>query len=102
MTQFENVEVFRTDVQSSESARQIIEGLSSVMEEARITFDLEDVDRILRIASARQINTTLVETIVGLSGHCAEVLGDTVPEPLAKVMFTWHSPRRPMIVTQVD
>lgn len=78
------VEVFRTDVGSREAARQIILYLSSVLDGAQVSFDLEDVDRILRIAAPEEIRTDVVVLIVGLLGHKAEVLSDTVAEPMLK------------------
>ena len=77
----EVVEVFKTNVRNRGTARQIINCLSSVIEGARVSFDLEDVDRVLRIAATTEIQASIVVEIVDLFGYEAEVLEDTILEP---------------------
>jgi hypothetical protein len=69
------VEVFKTNVHSAQQAGQIIRQLQQILPEARINFDLEDCDKILRIATpADFINVEQVVTIVNAYGCSAEVL----------------------------
>ncbi len=44
------IEVFKTNVQEDEQAERLIKALSDYFPNSRITFDLEDCDRILRVA----------------------------------------------------
>lgn len=74
------VEVFRTDITDKAIAVQVIKCLSSAYEGACINFDLEDVDRILRIASTGPVQTDVVIAVVESFGYHADVLPDVVEE----------------------
>ena len=76
----EIVEVFRTNVASPEVARQICLCLASSLEGSRVTFDLQDVDRILRIASRQEIQTEVATATVNAFGFQATLLPDTVED----------------------
>lgn len=71
------VEVFKTNVDSTK-APQILTCLSSLYEGARVSFDLEDIDRVLRIASSSAVDAQVVICVVESFGFHAEVLPDEV------------------------
>jgi hypothetical protein len=72
------VEVLKTNVQQSEDADLIRACLSSLFEPARITFDLEDIDCVLRVATHLPVNAEMVIYVVSLFGFRAEVMPDVV------------------------
>ena len=73
------VEVFKTNVQHKELADQLVSVLQGRIDFCKINFDLEDCDRILRVAN--QAGTVLAEDVIyflrGFDFH-AEVLPDDV------------------------
>ena len=71
-TQF--IEVFRTNVTDLDLSMTILLCLASMFEGAQITFDLEDVDNVLRIASSSSIDTKAVISVVSRFGFQAEVM----------------------------
>ncbi len=70
------VEVFKTNVQAADVADVIVQSLSKLCPASEINFDLEDCDRILRVASV-EINIQLIISILSDLGYCCEVLSDT-------------------------
>ncbi len=73
------VEVFKTDVDSSVTARQLITAIVQELDGCRANFDLEDCDRILRVC--REAGPVDAETVIALLhryGYAAQVLEDTV------------------------
>ncbi len=69
------VEVFKTNVEGVQTAATLIEHLQSLYPDARITFDLEDCDRILRIApKAIPIEVDSVVELVQRHGQWIELL----------------------------
>jgi hypothetical protein len=68
------VEVFKTNVTDS-SADVALDWLQSILPHARITFDLEDTDRILRIEAADVPVSSIVDGLNGMQ-IWAEVLPD--------------------------
>lgn len=54
------VEVFKTDVNNQEDAAQVISALQVILPSAKINFDLEDCDKILRIEN-QTININTIE-----------------------------------------
>ena len=80
MNNLEFVEVFTTNVTSRTDAAMISSLLASLFENSQVTFDLQDVDRVLRIASSRPINNEWIVSIVNLFGFKAEVMPDVVSE----------------------
>ncbi len=67
------VEVFQTDVNSEDLALQVIEQLALAMPGAKINFDLEDCDRILRIADF-QVDIALIYSVASEFGIFCELL----------------------------
>jgi hypothetical protein len=58
------VEVFKTNVDNEYSAKLIIQKLKKILPQAAINFDLEDCDRVLRIAFYH--GAIEVQTITGV------------------------------------
>jgi hypothetical protein len=71
------VEVFKTNVESPHAARQLTQALTERIPAARISFDLEDKDRILRIETQWQ-NLDVAQIIAFLREErfACEVLED--------------------------
>lgn len=70
------VEVFRTTV-ARRAAAGLLQQLRARFPACRITFDLADVDRILRIqTTGAPIDAARVAQLVHASGFCCEVLPD--------------------------
>lgn len=67
------IEVFQTNVDSEDLAFQVIERLSLAMPMAEINFDLEDCDRILRIADM-EVDIALIYKVTSELGIFCEVL----------------------------
>ncbi|HPH47072.1 MAG TPA: hypothetical protein PLJ60_21400 [Chryseolinea sp.] len=67
------VEVFRTNVQSSHVAQDIIANLLQYYPTAKINFDLEDCDKILRIESQHIVLENVIELLTS-NGYTCEVL----------------------------
>jgi len=67
------VEVFKTNVQTKRIAKMIIADLSQLLPNARINFDLEDCDNILRI-ECQQLTIGEVIEIVERCGYSCSVL----------------------------
>lgn len=54
------VEVFKTNVNSMDKAKQVIDTLKNILPTAIINFDLEDVDKIIRIENYK-IDVDMIE-----------------------------------------
>lgn len=67
------VEVFRTNVDNENAARELTRVLSSVFPLGRVNFDLDDCDRILRIEHA-SVCVESVLFIMRSNGFSCEVL----------------------------
>ncbi|WP_341835983.1 hypothetical protein WJU16_24480 [Chitinophaga pollutisoli] len=77
------VEVFKTDVDSTASARRITAAIMEAMEGCRANFDLEDCDRILRVC--RDSGTVDAEAVIALvrkHDYSAVVLEDIVTQSI--------------------
>ena len=71
------VEVFKTNITKSKIAKRLIIRLTEVLPACKMTFDLEDCDRIFRIESlANTIDNELVKTFFEQNGFVCEVLND--------------------------
>ena len=69
------VEVFKTNVSKIKEAERVAKMLADVLPAGKISFDLEDCDRILRIEAVNgQINCQQVITLVQKNGFACEVL----------------------------
>lgn len=70
---YKMVTVFKTDVQSSETASFILNRLISEYPDFRINFDLEDCDNILRVEGQNiQINN-IISSLQSLGHACEEL-----------------------------
>ena len=67
------IEVFKTNVSDAEQSQRILEELSSHFLESRLTFDLDDCDKILRI-EAQSICPLFICDYFHKKGLCAELL----------------------------
>lgn len=73
------VEVFKTDVASSATARQLITAIVQELNGCLANFDLEDCDRILRVCrEAGPVDAEAVIALMRRYGYTAQVLEDTV------------------------
>ncbi len=71
------VEVFKTNISKRRTAKQLMTALSSVLPSCKMTFDLEDCDRVFRIESVTNaIDIELVKTFFKQNGFVCEVLND--------------------------
>lgn len=69
------VEVFKTNVQKSDEAQVVIKNLLEHFPNAKINFDLEDCDRILRIENETKI-ALFVINLVKKNGFTCKELSD--------------------------
>lgn len=67
------VEVFKTNVQNSRQAQPILTHLQARFPDYEINFDLEDCDRILRVAG-EGVDTAIIMALMSAFGHRCEVL----------------------------
>ena len=71
------VEVFKTNVTKSKTAHGLISQLITVLPTCRMTFDLEDCDRIFRVESrTNTIDIELIKFYFKQHGFVCEVLND--------------------------
>jgi len=76
------VEVFKTDVQYADHARALVDRIHRAFPGYKANFDLEDCDRILRVACTHgDINTSRLISLLNHMGVWAEVLTDEVDLP---------------------
>ena len=68
------VEVFKTNVQNQTQARIILSLLQSDFSEAKINFDLEDCDKILRVEGMNALYSQIIVNDLGKLGFKCEVL----------------------------
>jgi hypothetical protein len=73
------IEVFKTNVEDEDHAGLIVTEIQKAFPSYLANFDLEDCDRILRIASKRQVDAEALITLLAALGYHAEVLPDEVP-----------------------
>jgi hypothetical protein len=71
------VEIFKTDVQEAARAKRVIAMLGRKHPDYLVNFDIEDVDKILRIESAAtQINCVEIESLVADLGVFCKIFSD--------------------------
>jgi hypothetical protein len=70
---YENVQVFKTSVEEKISANKLQTQLMNYFPHCKITFDLEDCDRILRMQGAG-ISPSKVIELLKSNGYEAEIL----------------------------
>lgn len=69
------VEVFKTNVQGNEEANNLAKVIHQHYPESQVNFDLEDCDKILRIAG-RQIEPEAIVILASALGYQIEELPD--------------------------
>jgi len=67
------VEVFKTNVDDEIVAESLVQELKLLLPGSAVNFDLEDCDRILRVAG-HGINTGTITALLMRNGHHCEVL----------------------------
>ncbi len=73
------IEIFKTNVETEREAGLLKSFLGELFPTARITFDLSDCDRILRIESGNEPTELLKATeILARNGFFCEVLSDEI------------------------
>jgi hypothetical protein len=68
-----SVEVFKTDILRQTDAEQVAAVLHSFFRNCRISFDLEDCDRVLRV-QGEKINTEIIISLVQQQGFNCRLL----------------------------
>ena len=69
------VEVFKTNINTKKKAKQVITFLKELFPVAKINFDLEDCDNILRIETVdASIDDKLVIELLNQNGYYTEAL----------------------------
>jgi hypothetical protein len=72
------VEVFKTNVADPERAKWLADQIEKHFSNCKVNFDLDDCDRILRIAFDGEIQSDLFIDLLNNVGCKAEVLSDTI------------------------
>ena len=67
------VEIFKTNVLEADEAQQIVRHLLVHFPEARINFDLDDCDKVLRVENT-SIDVEKTVAVVNVIGYQCEVL----------------------------
>ncbi|HEX6225067.1 MAG TPA: hypothetical protein VFZ52_11685 [Chryseolinea sp.] len=71
------IEVFKTDVNSQDDARILVDRIHCVFEHCRANFDLQDCDKILRVMGIKgEAETWQIVSLVKSYGWRAEILTD--------------------------
>jgi hypothetical protein len=65
-----NIEVFKTDVTAKVKANIIVSEIIKVLPDAKINFDLEDCDHILRIEAINLCKDTIIKLLHQLGVEC--------------------------------
>ena len=68
------IEVYKTNVQNQIEAKKIIQYLTRTFTNAKINFDLQDHDRILRVAGIQRANINDIILAVNKLGFICQVL----------------------------
>jgi hypothetical protein len=74
------VEVFRTNVNTTDQAQMLIEQIHRVFEDYKANFDLEDCDKILRVESyiGPVVSAAVIDLMLSF-GFKVDVLPDEAP-----------------------
>lgn len=79
------IEIFKTDVMSTEDAVLLVGQLNHQLG-YKANFDLQDCDHILRVVnSAGEVEPQIVIRMLEKQGFCAEVLPDVVEHPVDRL-----------------
>jgi len=70
------IEVFKTDIVNSFDAYRILRLLHTAFPGYNVNFDLEDCDRILRIAASEAVDTEGVRTLMETEGFSVSSLSE--------------------------
>ncbi|GAB4023925.1 hypothetical protein GCM10028773_43530 [Spirosoma koreense] len=68
------VEVFKTNVQNMDVSKRLIQILFEHIQADRISFDLEDCDRVLRVEGPRIIPALIIDLVNRLGYQCELLL----------------------------
>jgi hypothetical protein len=68
------IEVFKTNVLFQKDALQIVDTLEKIMTHAKINFDLEDCDKILRIEATNTFKNNDIMNFLKGQGYNCEIL----------------------------
>jgi hypothetical protein len=81
------IEVFKTNVQKESQADLLIDLISLAFTDYRASFDLEDCDKVLRVASRQpEICSTSVIRLLEDFGYHAEVMNEGIEERIADLV----------------
>lgn len=69
-----SVEVFKTNVVNEHVAAGLVKCLETLLRHAKVNFDLEDCDHILRVEAPLLIDVALVRDCIARHGYEAEQL----------------------------
>jgi hypothetical protein len=72
------VEVFKTNVADPDQAKWLADQIERNFTHCKVNFDLEDCDRILRVAFEGKIQCDLLIDLLKTVGYTAELLPDTI------------------------
>jgi hypothetical protein len=67
------IEVFKTNVKTVQDCKRLLKQLSNVLPDGRISFDLEDCDKILRVEDTH-ISPAVIINLLKENGHHCEIL----------------------------
>ena len=73
-----NIEVFKTNVADPERATWIVDQIERNFANCKVNFDLDDCDRILRVAFEGKIQSDLLIDLLENAGCRVEELPDTI------------------------
>lgn len=77
------IEVFKTNVQKESQADLLVDLISLAFLDYRASFDLEDCDKVLRVASRQsEICCASIIRLLEDFGYDAEILGEGAPRAL--------------------
>ncbi|MCW3089401.1 MAG: hypothetical protein JWP81_470 [Ferruginibacter sp.] len=65
------IEIFKTNVQNKTQAKRILNSLKKMISDATINFDLNDCDKILRVAGiGRSCSQSIINNLNEFGFHC--------------------------------
>lgn len=80
----EIVEVFKTNVETSEQAQRLVTRIYENFPEYTVNFDLDDCDRILRVKASGFIRESSLLELLHTNGIDAAILTDEIPPFIGK------------------
>ncbi|MBZ4189033.1 hypothetical protein K7B07_09030 [Niabella sp. 3A5MI-3] len=69
-----SVEVFKTNVVNKPVANRLKRALEKLLPHSRISFDLEDCDRVLRVEAQIPVDAALIARFMQQEGYAAAIL----------------------------